>query len=200
MAGLERRGIIVESVSPAATVLARTLRSLAGCALLGLGIPAAAQDAPRAPGAPPARADIHALWEAVDDAWNRRDAGRFSRLFTEHASLWFVDRGERIETRERILQRFTGQFAAQSPDLRHTTRIDAVHALAGGFAGIDGEVLIERLTPQGRGARAPVRRFAVTGVMEHGVGGWRIRVLRVFQTWPRTTGEDPGGQHGPRTR
>lgn len=139
------------------------------------------------------RTDIRALWKAVDDAWDARDAERFSHLFAEHASLWFVDRGERIDTRARILERFVGQFAGQSSDLRHTTRVDTVHSLADGLAGIDGEVLIERLVPDGRGARTPIRRFAVTGVIEQRAAGWRIRVLRVFQMSPRTAGEDPGG-------
>jgi uncharacterized protein (TIGR02246 family) len=127
------------------------------------------------------RTDIQALWKAVDDAWDGRDAERFSHLFTEHASLWFVDRGERIETRTQILARFIGQFAGQSPDLRHTTRVDTVYALADGLAGIDGEVVIERLVPDGRGTRMPIRRFAVTGVMEQSAAGWRIRVLRAFR-------------------
>jgi len=164
---------------------------LAGTKRLPDAAPNAVAEA-QAPGSSRDQTDIHALWAAVDDAWDRREAERFSDLFAESASLWFVDRGERIETRARILDRFIGQFADQSPDLRHTTRIDTVHALSGGLVGIDGEVLIQRLAPDGRGARTPVRRFAVTGVMEHDAAGWRIRVLRAFQIWPGTAGEDSG--------
>ena len=105
-----------------------------------------------------------------------------SSFFTEDASLSFVDRGERIETRARILERFVGQFGDQSPDLRHTTRIETVQTLTDHVVAIDGEVLIERLAPDARGARTPVRRFAITGVMLRDSTGWRIGVLRAFQT------------------
>jgi uncharacterized protein (TIGR02246 family) len=124
---------------------------------------------------------VRELWAAVDATWNARDAPRFSDLFAVDASFQFVDRGEALEGRPIILQRFTDLFPTFGPDLRHRTTVREIRAVAPGVVATDVLVEILRTAPAGSAEPAVIRTFATFAVLVDTGEGWRIRLLRVFQ-------------------
>jgi uncharacterized protein (TIGR02246 family) len=125
-------------------------------------------------------ADIHGFWSTLDETWASRDADRFSRLFTEDASFAFVDRGESLEGRVAIHQRFTEQFLAQRPELRHRTTVLQIRPMARHVAAVDGEV---RILEESAGGGAPtvLRQFAITALMVQEGETWQVHLLRAYQ-------------------
>jgi uncharacterized protein (TIGR02246 family) len=121
---------------------------------------------------------VRALWAALDQAWNGRQADRFGDLFTTDAS--FEIGGDALSGREAIQRGFSQRFAQLAPELRHRTTVKDFQALAPGLASVDAGVEIAREAPRAAAAPTVIRRFALVAVMSRTAEGWKIRLLRAF--------------------
>lgn len=126
-------------------------------------------------------AAVRSVWKSIDAMWNAHDAERFSRLYTEDASLAFVDRGESLDSRAAILEFFTERFPNNSPDLRHRTTVREVRDVASGVLAVDGKVEILRIGPEGSAEPAVLKTFAIFAVMTRKAEGLQIRALRIYE-------------------
>ena len=144
-------------------------------------VPASAADPGASDNRSAADAQASSLWAALDDAWNARDAARFSQLFTDDASLRFVDRDYSLEGRAAILRHFTDQFARQAPDLRHASSAREARLIAPGLVGVDADIAILRLGTDNETEPAIVRKFEVFALMNESADGWCFQVLRAYQ-------------------
>ena len=133
-----------------------------------------------APSTSPEEAAVRELWSTLDASWNARDAARFSVLFSEQASMRFLDGALALEGREAIHEHFTKQFSRQAPDLNHVTSILDTHRLSADVVAVDGRVEVVRVTPGTTTQPTPLRRFAVFAVMKRTANGLGIDLLRVF--------------------
>lgn len=124
---------------------------------------------------------IRALWSELDDAWNEREAERFSTLFTADASFELEDPrgGASLAGRAEIRRHFEERFPRFPPELRHSTSVRQVHILGSGLRAVDGKV--EILSTADAGSEpALVRSFAIFGVMLQAADGWQIQTLRAY--------------------
>lgn len=80
-------------------------------------------------------------------------------------SFTFVQRGQSLDGRATILEHFSDRFPRIAPDLRHRTRIGAIHAIAPGLFTADGTVEIVRHADGGGALPTVLRRFAIFAVM-----------------------------------
>jgi uncharacterized protein (TIGR02246 family) len=128
------------------------------------------------------------VWTELDRHWNARDANAFVALFKREASFVFVDRRESLEGYDQILQRFSGQFPAMAPDLRHRTAITETRSISRDAMAIDGTVQVLRAAEEGREPEVMLE-FAIFGVMVRGAEGWKIGILRVVEL-----PDEPGDQ------
>lgn len=126
-------------------------------------------------------AAVGALWSTLDGSWNERDAERFSDVFTEDASLEFVNRAPALEGRAAILRHFAEQFPTFPPDLRHQTSVLRVRPIASTALAIDGKVEILRVSAVSGENPALFRTFSIFAVMRETTQGWRIQMLRAYQ-------------------
>jgi uncharacterized protein (TIGR02246 family) len=124
---------------------------------------------------------VHSLWSAIDSMWNAGDPVRFSELFTEDASFEFVDRGDRLENRADILERFAEQFRQRAPDLRHSTSLREVHAITPEVLAADGTVEILRVASGADAEPLVLMTYALFTVMLQDAGDLKIRTLRVYR-------------------
>lgn len=125
-------------------------------------------------------AEIRALWSELDAAWNARDVERFSALYTDDASLLFIDGGQSLEGRVTIHANFSEQFARTPPGLSHHTTLGGIRPVADGIALADGAVEIHRAEPGTQDTPVVVRRFAIFALMRDAGRTWRIDTLRVY--------------------
>jgi len=120
-----------------------------------------------------------ALWEAIDNAWNGRDARRFSTLFSEDALMVFHDREQVLAGQDAIQEEFTQRFPAIAAPYEHRSEVERVRAVAHGVLVVDGTV--EVLRDAGPEAPAPelFRSFRVLSVLVREEGEWRFREMRI---------------------
>jgi uncharacterized protein (TIGR02246 family) len=128
-----------------------------------------------------AESALRTFWSAIDVAWNERDAERFSELFTEDASLEFVDRGVSLEPRTAIHEHFAERFPGFAPDLRHLTTVRDSRVIAPDLRTLDGRVEILRIESDESTAPTVLRTFSIFAVMARSEEGWRVRALRIYQ-------------------
>ena len=124
---------------------------------------------------------VKGFWSTLDAIWSARDAERFSELFTTDASFTFVDSGLSLNARGPIYDFFVTQFAKQSPELRHETRVRESHAVGPGALAIDAIIEITRSEPEPRSGATVLQTFAAFAVMTRSADQWHIRVLRVYR-------------------
>ena len=129
---------------------------------------------------------IPSVWATLDEHWNGRDAQGFSDVFTDNASLQFVDARVSLESREAILQHFSKQFPTFSPEIRHETSVDKVRRVTTDVNAVDATVRILRHTTGIEEDMTLLRTFSVFAVMLDTAEGWRIHMLRAYllQTEP----------------
>jgi uncharacterized protein (TIGR02246 family) len=144
-------------------------------------VPASAGDSAASESRSAAEAPAIALWAALDDAWNARDAAKFTQLFTDDASLRFVDRDYSLEGRAALLRHFTDQFARQTSDLRHASSLRDARLIASDLIGVDADIAILRLDADAGSEPAIVRRFEVFALMSQSADGWRFQMLRAYR-------------------
>jgi uncharacterized protein (TIGR02246 family) len=131
--------------------------------------------------APEPESEIRALWTALDERWNARDAEGFSALFSREARFGFVDRGESLDGRGEILRSFSERFPTFAPEVRHRTTVHEVRAISPELAVVDGGVEILRLAVEDESDTAVIRMFATFALMHRSEEGWVIRELRAFE-------------------
>jgi uncharacterized protein (TIGR02246 family) len=132
--------------------------------------------------------EVLGAWADLDRHWNARDPDAFTALFSREASFVFVDRRESLEGRDEILERFSVQFSAMAPDLRHRTSLLELRSIAHGVIAVDGTVQVLRSAAEEGQESEVVLDFAIFGVMARGDEGWEIRVLRVVELPDETEG------------
>lgn len=130
---------------------------------------------------PPAATAARAVWLAIDETFNARDAGRFSQLFAEDASFVRVKRKETLEGRIAIHEEFARRFPGFSPDVRHHTTIGQVTVIAPGVVTADGKVEILRVTPDAGADPAVLQTYTIFVVMTRQPEGLQIRMLRIYE-------------------
>ncbi len=124
---------------------------------------------------------VREVWIEIDRFWNERAPEDFAALFAENASFVFVDREEILEGRSAILDRFSRQFPAMAPALRHRTVIQHTHSIKPDIQIVDGRVEILRKSDDGQEGQELVTTFAIVAVMGYSSKGWMIESLRVFE-------------------
>lgn len=124
---------------------------------------------------------IRAVWTALDERWNARDADGFSDLFSQEARFGFVDRGESLDGRGEIHRSFSERFPTFAPELRHRTTVQEIRSLSPRVAVLDGGVEILRVGAEEGADPAVILRFAIFAVMHRTEEEWQIRELRVFE-------------------
>jgi len=128
-----------------------------------------------------AGAALRAFWSTLDEAWNGRDAGRFSNLFSADGSFRFVSDGPSLDGRAMIHRFFVERFAQLDADLRHVTTVRDVRAVAPEVGTVDGTVEIVRAGPGGGEGSTVLRAFSIFAVMHRATEGWMIRELRAYR-------------------
>jgi uncharacterized protein (TIGR02246 family) len=136
---------------------------------------------PALEGAAEPESEIRAVWAALDERWNARDAEEFSALFSREARFGFVDRGESLDGRGEILRSFSERFPTFAPEVRHRTTVHEVRTILPELAVVDGGVEILRLSVEDGTDSAVILVFATFALMHRGEEGWVIRELRVFE-------------------
>lgn len=126
-------------------------------------------------------AAICGVWAQIDAMWNARDAERFSRLFADDVTFRFVQRGQSLDGRTTIFEHFREGFPQYAADLRHHTRLSAIHRIAPGVFTADGSVEILRVAAGGDAPPAVLRTFAIFAVMSRKDEVWIVRALRVYR-------------------
>src|SRR5690606_14491151 len=127
------------------------------------------------------RRAICAVWANVDDAWDARDAQRFSRLFTDDVSLGFVQRDLLLEGRRAVHEHFRKQLSSLAPDLRQRTQISGIRAVATGALTVDGKVEILGHGVGGDRLPAVLKTFSIFAVMSGNDEDWSSRTLRIYE-------------------
>jgi uncharacterized protein (TIGR02246 family) len=158
------------------------MSNLHGSTIATLALVAAAIAVPRdAAGqlSEPTAAEVRAIWQAIDEAWNARDVDAFSVLFTDDALFAFMNNDDRMETRSAIHARFSRQFPAMPAELRHITHVRAVRTITPDIRSADGHIDILQVANAGKSEATVFRSFAMTAVMQRTPEGWRIRELHV---------------------
>jgi uncharacterized protein (TIGR02246 family) len=130
----------------------------------------------------PESAEHHAaaLWAAIDDAWNARDAGQFASLFAEDAVMEFVDRGERMASRDAIRVTFAARFPEIAPEFEHRSTVTGVRAVAHGVLAVDGGVEVLRHSADEAESPEPIRSFRVFSLLSRTEAGWAFREMRIY--------------------
>lgn len=146
-----------------------------------------------------AGAALRAFWSTLDEAWNGRDAGRFSNLFSADGSFRFVSDGPSLDGRAMIHRFFVERFAQLDADLRHVTTVRDVRAVAPEVGTVDGTVEIVRAGPGGGEGSTVLRAFSTFAVMHRASEGWMIRELRAYRLPDPTAAASPSPAAASRT-
>lgn len=128
------------------------------------------------------------VWRAIDEAFDARDAVRFSRLFAEDASFVRVKRGKALQGRAAIHEEFARRFPGFSADVRHRTTLGQVTSVAPGVLAVDGRVEILRAAPVPGAEPAVLSTYAIFAVMTRQPEGMRVRTLRIYEL-PQEAGD-----------
>lgn len=131
---------------------------------------------------PPSEAtEAQEAWRAIDEAFDARDATRFSERFAADASFVRVKRGEALEGRAAIHEEFARRFPGFPPEVRHRTTITQVAAIAPGILVVDGTVEIQRVAPDAGAEPAVLATYAIFAVMTRQPEGLQVRTLRIYE-------------------
>ena len=121
-----------------------------------------------------------AIWEALDEAWNARNASRFAALFVDDAMMEFYDPDQTLGGRDAIHRHFLERFPGIAPPFEHRSTVTRVRAVVDGVLAVDGTVDVLR-HPAGSDERAPelFRSFRVLSILVRDGDGWRFREMRI---------------------
>jgi uncharacterized protein (TIGR02246 family) len=135
--------------------------------------------------AAPGTSEMHqqaaiAAWEAIDAAWNARDAERFAALFAEDATMVFFDRDQTLPGRDAIQAHFADTFPGIPPEYRHRSTVTRVRAVAHGVLAVDGLVHVVRRPSAAGAISEPFRAFRVVSLMTHAADRWQFGDVRIY--------------------
>jgi uncharacterized protein (TIGR02246 family) len=129
---------------------------------------------------PPNRETITAVVQELDAAWNAREPGRFSNVFSQDGSFGFPIEGIALRGRDEIREHYAKLFAKMPPDLRHLTTIGNFEIINPDLVAVDFEVDIRGTDPKTGTTQAPLLHYHGLGVGMRTDSGWRIRLARVY--------------------
>jgi len=129
---------------------------------------------------PPNRETIAAVVQELDAAWNAREPGRFSAVFSEDGSFGFPVEGIALRGRDEIRAHYAKLFPKMPSDLRHLTTIGNFEIINPDLVAVDFEVHILGTDPKTGSAQAPLLHYHGLGLGVRTDSGWRIRLARVY--------------------
>lgn len=123
-------------------------------------------------------AELHALAQAGDEAWNAADAARMAALYAADASLVLNGGANRMTGVQEIQAFFEGAFSRRPGVFRHVTEIVGIDVVEPGMAFTDVMVRVEQRQPDG--AWKLVRRFDNVSISVRDGTDWKLRVVRAY--------------------
>ena len=134
----------------------------------------------QAPSTPPDRKAILAVVQALDAAWNARDAARFSAVFSADGSFGFPFEGIALRGRNEIREHYAKLFPTLPPGLRHVTTIGDFEIIDSSLVTVDFEVDILPADSGTGTSPAPLVHYHGFGLGVRVDSGWCIRSARVY--------------------
>ena len=121
------------------------------------------------------------IWEAIDGAWNARDANRFAALFADAAMMEFYDPDQTLAGRDAIHRNFLERFPRIPPPFEHRSTVKRVRAVGNGVLAVDGTVeVLQHPADPGEGAPELFRSFRVLSILTRDDSGWRFQEMRIY--------------------
>lgn len=147
--------------------------SAAAAAVVLLATPAFAA----APSAQEA-AELKALAEAGDAAWNAADARRMASLYLPDATLVVRGAADRLDGAAAIQAFFERAFGRRPAGFRHVTEIVSIDVVEPGLAFSDVVVRVEQR--QADGGWKLIREFDNVSIAVREGGAWKLRTVRTY--------------------